>query len=676
MTQRRETEPHIVARKTRWLLDAAPTIAGGLILAVAIVVLVVGWIFGVPAAQRIAPGLASMKANTAVGFILLSGALLTLVHWKGNAGRWVTRLAALAAVVLGAATLSQDLWGINLGIDTLIAEDPHSVLTWHPGRMSPGTAIGFMLTGVALTAYASPWRRARRLADGLTFWVGVIGLLAIIGYVYNLERLYEVAPFNSMAVHTAVSFCVLACGLVSFDWREGPAEVLARDSVEGALSRRLVPTGLLVPAVLGVVFLLGENTGLYGPHFSLALLALSTGIIFVVLVWRTGVVIESIDERRRVSEHRFRELADAMPQIVWSAGSDGQPDYVNQRWREVMKPHNGDALAQWRQMLHPCDRDEWSERWQASIASGEPFEMEYRVRVAPDTWQWHLGRAVRVEPRDDEPRWYATSTDIDHQKRVQEHLDEASRQKDDFMAILGHELRNPIASIMSSVEFLLAHESAASQQRFLEIIERQTGHMAGLIEDLVDLASISRGEYPLRPVQLDVADLVEQVVEDVAAQADDHDHELVVEVDRPTPLVADPLRLQQVVRNLVDNAIKYSPDGSRIEVSVENADEDGEVVLRVADNGQGIEPQALPFIFDLFMQTERSLDRPGGGLGVGLALVKRLAEMHGGCVEAHSEGVGEGAEFVIRLPKGRLTPQEQVAAHSAEATPSRPAPGR
>lgn len=235
-----------------------------------------------------------------------------------------------------------------------------------------------------------------------------------------------------------------------------------------------------------------------------------------------------------------------------------------------------------------------------------------------------------------------------------EELAVASRRKDEFLAMLAHELRNPLAPIRNAAQFLkLRAESDPVLQHTQGIIERQVTHLTRLVDDLLDVARINRGHIDLRKTELDLAEIVGEAVEAVREAVDTRGHHLSVILPlEPVPLVGDRTRLVQVIGNVLTNAAKYTPNGGRIELvaELEGSGSDPQVAIRFRDNGQGIAPDLLPSIFDLFTQAERSLDRSEGGLGIGLTLVKELVEQHGGSIEAHSSGPGQGSEFVVRLP--------------------------
>ena len=228
-------------------------------------------------------------------------------------------------------------------------------------------------------------------------------------------------------------------------------------------------------------------------------------------------------------------------------------------------------------------------------------------------------------------------------------LEESDRRKDEFLAMLGHELRNPLAAIHNALHVLQHSDSPELLARQPAIIERQSRHLAHLVDDLLDVSRVTMGKINLERQWVDLNDLACRCIQALTPLAQAQRHRLEVSTT-PTALIVegDQVRLEQILSNLVTNAIKYTPPEGTIRVVAEGAE--GSAVIRVIDSGVGISGEMLPRVFELFTQVEQSLDRSRGGLGLGLSLVKSLVERHGGTIEAHSEGLGRGSEFVVRLP--------------------------
>jgi signal transduction histidine kinase/CheY-like chemotaxis protein len=245
---------------------------------------------------------------------------------------------------------------------------------------------------------------------------------------------------------------------------------------------------------------------------------------------------------------------------------------------------------------------------------------------------------------------FVEGSDVTARKLVEDELRAANRQKDQFLAMLAHELRNPLAPIMTAAQLLkLGRLDAKSTANASEIIVRQAEHMTDLVNDLLDVSRVTRGLVTLEKEELDLNALVAAAVEQVRPLVDTRRHALALQLsDRPVHVTGDRTRLVQVISNILNNAAKYTAPGGRIVLAVTVDDEQATVAVR--DNGMGIAPEVLPYIFDLFTQAERTPDRSQGGLGIGLALVKSLVGLHGGTVHARSDGLGQGSEFSISLP--------------------------
>jgi len=247
-------------------------------------------------------------------------------------------------------------------------------------------------------------------------------------------------------------------------------------------------------------------------------------------------------------------------------------------------------------------------------------------------------------------------------QRRSDDLVDRDRRKDEFLAMLAHELRNPLAPIRNSIQVLRPkHSGDPDAERAGAMIERQVAHLVRLVDDLMDVSRITRGKLELRRQAVDLAEIVTRTVEAVRPQAEERGHQMEVALpETPVAIEADAARLEQVISNLLANAVKYTATGGQIRLTAGR--EGGEAVVRVRDNGIGIRPEMLPRLFDIFQQADRVPGHISEGLGIGLSLVRSLVEMHGGSVSASSSGTGQGSEFVVRLPA--LTP-----AIRAPATP-------
>lgn len=356
------------------------------------------------------------------------------------------------------------------------------------------------------------------------------------------------------------------------------------------------------------------------------------------------------------NEAKFRTIANAMPQMIWSTLPDGYHDYYNDRWYEYTGMPRGSTDGEgWNGMFHPDDRQRAWERWHRSLTTGEVYEIEYRLRHHSGEYRWVLGRALPIRNgAGNIIRWMGTCTDIHEQKLTQHALIEADQRKDEFISVLAHELRNPLAPIRTAVD--LIHMVDVRQpllQQAIAVMDRQLSHMTSLIDDLLDVARISKGKVDLKLQPCNIAQIATNVANDYRKNIESNGVQLNTAVpDDPVWGNADPTRLSQIIGNLLHNACKFTKPGDSITISleVEPIASQSRAVMTISDTGLGIAPELLPELFSPFSQARQDLSRSSGGLGLGLTVVRGLVELHGGTVSAHSAGIGQGATFVITLP--------------------------
>ncbi len=376
---------------------------------------------------------------------------------------------------------------------------------------------------------------------------------------------------------------------------------------------------------------------------------------------------EDITERKQAeeallaSEASYRQLADAMPQVVWTANPDGGVNFRNNIHSTVYAAthQTNEGLVDWIPLLHPDDIQRTLEAWQGAIASENTYTCEHRVRMADGTMRWHLSRAEPVrDAAGSIVKWIGTTTDIQDVKQAQERLRESDMRKGEFLATLAHELRNPLAPIRHAAEILrLRAPSDPGLQAAHNIIDRQIRHMARLIDDLLEANRITRGQVRLQRERVELGVLLEQVLSIFRPQAEQAGLILRVTMPpAPIALDADPVRLAQIFLNLLNNACKYTGQGGTI--CLDARCDGAAVVVTVADTGIGIAAEHLPRVFEMFFQLDAGSRQSPGGLGIGLALARGLVELHGGQIEVRSPGPGQGTEFNVRLTTLAAPPAE------------------
>jgi PAS domain S-box-containing protein len=358
------------------------------------------------------------------------------------------------------------------------------------------------------------------------------------------------------------------------------------------------------------------------------------------------------EEALQASELRFRTLTAHAPVGIFMTDREGNCLFVNECWCDMAGLSLEEARGQgWVRALHPDDRERVVHEWYAAAEAGRPFDAEYRFHTPEGKVTWIHGKAVGLCDYAGRVSGYiGTLTDITERREAVEALQEADRRKDEFLALLAHELRNPLAPLRNGLQVMrLASGDAKVVAKTRDMMDRQLSHMVRLIDDLLDVSRISLGKMELRRSRVLLADVVSSAVETARPALEAAGHELTVSLPPElVPLDADVTRLAQVFGNLLNNSAKYTERGGRIWLT---ARRDGDQVrVTVQDTGIGIPASALPNIFDMFSQVDRSIERSTGGLGIGLALVKGLVEMHGGTIQAESPGEGEGSTFTVRLP--------------------------
>jgi PAS domain S-box-containing protein len=396
------------------------------------------------------------------------------------------------------------------------------------------------------------------------------------------------------------------------------------------------------------------------------------GIVGAVLVFRDVTARRTAEEALRQSEERYRSLAAVTSSVIWTTDAVGafvaaQPTweaYTGLAWQTQ-------AGAGWLGALHPDDRERVERLWAQALQERAIFRAEARVVHGAHDYHHCVAHAVPLLNADGSVReWIGALTDVDERKRAEEALQEANDQKDNFLAMLGHELRNPLSPIRAAVHVLRRlNPNEPGIERAHDMIDRQVTHMTRLVDDLLDVSRVARGKISLRDEMVDLTQLVRAAEEDHRPMLEAAGLTLTVE-SWPAPLWmrGDPTRLSQAIGNLLHNAGKFTNPGGQVSVRLAAADS-VTAVLGVRDTGIGIAPQALRRVFETFSQADRSLDRSRGGLGLGLALVKGLVELHGGSVHAVSAGLGHGAEFTLRLP---LRPAPDGRPPAPEAAPLAP----
>ncbi|TBR08707.1 MAG: PAS domain S-box protein [Lysobacter sp.] len=373
----------------------------------------------------------------------------------------------------------------------------------------------------------------------------------------------------------------------------------------------------------------------------------------------------------RESEARFRQMADTAPVMIWVTESDSSCSYVSRRWIEFTgRPPECELGFGWLDVIHADDRPEAFTVFERAAALQEPFSSEYRALRRDGHFRWlHATARPRFGAGSEFLGYIGAVMDVTERREAEEALRDADRRKDEFLATLAHELRNPLAPLRTGLHVLNLATDAEVTRRTRQMMDRQLGHMVRLIDDLLDVSRITSGKVVLQRERISVQDAARAAIESARPQLEAARHRLSVDLPAaPLWIDADATRIAQVLGNLLANAAKYTPDGGDIRLRAWEGE--GIACIEVSDSGLGIPAEALDEVFGMFAQINRTLHRSQGGLGIGLSLSKRLVEMHGGTITAESAGLGLGSVFRVSLPLTFRAPVERIEHAVSPATPA------
>ena len=608
----------------------------------------------------------SMLPNAGVGILLASLGLAATALER----RVLAAALAAAAAALGTAVLMEHGFGLDLGIDrVLLARTWGQNAAASPGRIGVPASISLLMLGTSLLILLRGNPRSKRLAAGLAALVMAVTLLSLVGYLFRADHLYALPRLTTIASQTAMSLFVLAFGVLRLPalasvarWRAGSA---AAD-----LWRRSLPAIVAIPLALGWLSVRATQAESFDIGFGMAVVVLAVVILFAILLWLALGSLDAYErrlqanaDRLRASEERMQLAMSIANAATWDADLvAGQVHWSASHFTLLGYVPTADGLAtegMWISALHPDEAEAVQAAWQTAQSNLSTFNLEHRFinqATRAELWVKAAGRIFRDD--DGKPvRCVGVFFDTTEQKvaelaseRLATELQESNRNKDVFLATLAHELRNPLAPMVSGLDVLdRANGDRYIVEQVATSLRRQVKQVTRLVEDLLDASRITRNKLELRLQPMELATLLQQAVEMVQPLAAKHRLNLDLQLpDAPLLVQGDSARLLQVFGNLLTNACKFSRPGGQ--VSLCGVLGDGTVEVTVRDHGAGIAPEALPRIFDMFYQAEHAVERTKGGMGIGLTLAQQLVELHGGQILATSAGLDRGAEFTVRLP--------------------------
>ncbi len=391
---------------------------------------------------------------------------------------------------------------------------------------------------------------------------------------------------------------------------------------------------------------------------------LARGIVDGVVVTLVNVTtLQTATEALQKSEERFNLAVSGSNAGIWDwKDVREEPIWCSGRMYSILgrSPNEEMAISLWQELVHPDDRDQFERALVDHLRHAVPFDIEFRMETANSKgYRWfHMRGAAERHGGGEATRMAGSFEDVTDRRKAEDEVKKGVRRRDQFLAMLSHELRNPLGAVSNAVAVLSDERSRDERKASaIDVVQRQLRQVTRLLDDLLDVSRITHGKFELRRGSVDLRGAAEQAISVVQSQIEEAELGFSAELcDRPLVVLGDPARLQQVIVNLLTNAIKYTEQGGGIYLGLQW--EEGTAILKVRDSGAGIPEEKLGEIFQLFYQSDDTLDRSDGGMGVGLTLVKAVVELHGGSVDVESAGVGCGSQFSVRLP---LIAEEDVA---------------
>lgn len=673
-----------------------PQIAAVIVLLVGIAVMI-GWFLDITLLKNILPHFAAMRFNTALSFTL--GGIALLLHQRHPR---LTQILAVLLTSLALLTLSQYIFGWDLGIDQFFVQDLQAAQAGAPGRMSPPTTANFILLGIALFLINS---RHAKLVQALVIVVGFLGLLAVTGYLYSVESFYRIANIASVALHTGITFVIISLGILAAQSDRGFMRIVTSHSAGGTLLRRMMPAIILVPILIGWLQLQGEEAGLYDPVFGLALFALSNVVIFSIFIGRLAQILHRVDIERESVLMALRESRDQLELRVQERTAD--LTMANARLQnEIVERQRTEQEIRSKERLLRLLLDNLPEYIYVKDPEGRFLIANQAVikKFGVQTEQDILGktdfdfyepartevfRAVEAELlRTDQPqmniegytydyhrsenRWVSAnkiplhnehgsiiglvciSHDLTDRKQAEEQRLQLQLEREKvqmlnrFIGDASHDLRTPISILMTSLDLLKKITTPEGQARHIAKLEMATDHIRRLIENLFILLRLDMAEEKFQLVSAQVNQLAEIVYDKQRPGAASRQQQILLRLDANLPQVLlDVPQFIAALQHIVENAIHYTPEGGQITITTHA--EVHHILVEIYDTGIGISPEEIPLIFERFYRADKARNISTGSSGLGLTIAQKIVELHGGQIEVESI-IGVGSTFRFRLP--------------------------
>lgn len=645
-----------ILRSSHWMAIAIG--AGALSIGVGLLVLV-GWWAQIETLKRVFPGMISMNPAAAICFIFAGASLCGQVRSPAKRVVRIARLLALVVFVVGVMKLVSQMLGWEFQLDQWFFPDRlHMNEPVARSRIAPNTSLALVFLGMALLFLDRTTSRGWRWAEVFALGIGLVALLALVGYVYQVSWLYGLPAEVPMALHTAATFLVLALGIMFARPDQGMMALVMGESSGGLLARRMFPATVLVFTLAGILILAGERLGYYEAESGMALHTVTgIGIFGAFVLWSARSLHKSEMDRKRVTEERERFFSLSLD-LLCIAGMDGYFKRVNPAFSKTLGYSTEEILSRpFLDFLHLDDVAPTLGEMETLGTGMATMHFENRYRCKDGSWKW---LAWNTQPFVEEGILYAVGRDVTEQKDASAailslnaellqqtcRLESLNQELEAFSYSVSHDLRAPLRGISGFAEAL--EENAAgnmddTSRGYLQRVRNAAARMGELIDDLLQLSRLTRAEMRVEAVDLSM--LADSIV--AGLRQVEPGREVEVSIAPDIRVVGDPALLRVLLDNLLGNAWKFTSKNpaARIEMGT-SPGKDGKITCFVRDNGAGFDNRYVSKLFGAFQRLHSQAEFPG--TGIGLATVQRVVHRHGGIVSAEGR-INHGATFCFTL---------------------------
>jgi PAS domain S-box-containing protein len=642
-------------------IRSVPLITGSCVCAIGVAALF-GWFQDIEILRSVSPRFVSMKPNAAIGHLCLGAALLLAATRPpgGGALRWVFELLAFA---VGAGTLLEYALNVDLGIDQLlVAANLNEFQTASPGRMSALAALCFVLGSGALFAERRGAARGRTAARALATCVGIVGLLALLGYLYGAPLLYRpFAASTALAAHGALAFVLLAAGVVSLHPQYGLTSLATGRTLVGTHVRWLFPAAVLIPLLIGAIAV--QTYQMFGvARVSIAIAAAGTAIAIGLVIAVAALSLRRMEDKLELSD-RALETTKQGVFIADGSATDRPIVYVNEAFTALTGYSAKEALGKRCDFLVSVTPDDPAAQQLATAVSsggnvtvtvpnkrrdGTVFSGRLSISVVPGSDDAKHLVGVLEDVTAEQLAAMARLQLLAEASQARKDAESANQVKDVFFASITHELRSPLNACTMWLDVLALGPLSDKSAKAVDAIKRNLKVQTRLVNDLIDAAKISSGGIEIHREPHELEKLIASYVETWQLMAAARGVQFgYVPADATHVLDVDPERLMQVLNNLLENAFSNTPENGRVQLRLQTTDRG--VAIDVEDTGNGLSAEDLQRVFTPFWRAQ-STKSSHKGLGLGLAIAEHLVKGHDGTLSARSDGPGKGCVFTVRLP--------------------------